>query len=67
MNHNREAGKEIIKTLGINPYMRWLYLLERNFESLSIMELEQHFGRNQRTIRGWIKKLKENGYIKESA
>ncbi|WP_367760933.1 helix-turn-helix domain-containing protein [Ammoniphilus sp. 3BR4] len=41
--------------------------LERNFESLSIKELERHFGRNQRTIRGWIKKLKENGYIKESA
>lgn len=67
MNNNREEGKEIIKTLGVNPYILWLFLLERDFESLSIKELEQHFGRNQRTIRGWIKKLKENGYIKESA
>lgn len=67
MNDYRETGKEIIKTLGTNPYILWCYLQDRNFVTPSIKELEHHFGRNQRTIKTWIKKLEEHGYIGYSA
>lgn len=67
MNHNTNTGKEIIKTLGTSPYILWRYLKDRNFVTPSMKELEQHFGRNQRTIRTWIKKLEKHGYISDSA
>lgn len=41
----------------------WLYLKDRDFIRPSIDEMTNHFGRNPRTIKVWLRKLKEHGYI----
>ncbi|MEW9673494.1 helix-turn-helix domain-containing protein [Ammoniphilus sp. 3BR4] len=67
MNYTKETGAKIIKQLGISPYILWRYLIERNIKQPSMKELEEHFGRNERTIRVWLKKLEVHGYMRESA
>lgn len=62
MNPNQDTGREIIKTLGTSSYVLWCYLKNRNFVTPPIKEMELHFGRNQRTIKVWMKKLAEHGY-----
>jgi hypothetical protein len=55
--------REILMNLGISEYLLWCYLSERNFILPSIDELTKHFRRDRRTVKSWVKKLKESGYI----
>lgn len=57
-----EIGTLIIQELGINAYLTWLYLKEKN-NIPPIKEIAEALGRQERTVRRWVKELKERGYL----
>ncbi|WP_167577764.1 helix-turn-helix domain-containing protein [Ammoniphilus sp. YIM 78166] len=56
-------GTKIILDLGKSEYLMWLFLKERDFNRPSMKEMVNHFDRNPRTIRRWLARLEDNGYI----
>lgn len=56
-------SQEIIRTLGTSVYMMWKYLESKNFIYPSMDQMVKDLGRSSRTIKGWIRKLEDQGYI----
>ncbi|WP_134703294.1 helix-turn-helix domain-containing protein [Ammoniphilus sp. YIM 78166] len=60
-----EIGAQIIQELGINAYLIWMYLKEKS-KIPPIKEIAEALGRQERTVRRWVKELKQRGYLATS-
>jgi hypothetical protein len=55
--------KQFILNIGMREYIFWLYHNEKDFIIPSMDEMVRHFDRHSKTIKSWLRKLKDSGSI----